>query len=284
MRRNHWRANAAAGAVVVCAAALAAACQWSGEITAQRRASMAMSPGSMDTLRSARIVFVHQSVGDDIVQGLAALGGLQIVSATQVDAAGPFFAHGRLGRNGDPRSKTDAFVELLEAGVGGRVDVACHKYCFADIDERTDVDALFAYYRRSMVRLHDTFPALTLVHMTTPLQQAQTGVWAEMKKIFGRMPDQFAENVARERFNDLLRREYGGREPLFDLAALEASVPGGGPQYIRFGGARGRALLPQYTSDGGHLNEQGRDRIARELVEFLGRVVADRTAAPAPLR
>jgi hypothetical protein len=240
-------------------------------------AAAAVRPAAVD---AARILFVHQSVGENVVEGLQALQPrpgsarrLRIVDLKELGEAaagsGGFFAHARLGRNGRPAEKTDAFVSTLEAGWGERLDVAFHKYCFADIDARTDVRRLFDDYRAAMDRVRREFPHLRLLHVTAPLVRVQAGPRAVVKRLIGRMPDHYADNIARERFNALMRRAYDGREPVFDLAALEASRPGKAPEAFRFKDATVYELLSEYTDDGAHLNEAASARMAVHLMSVL---------------
>jgi hypothetical protein len=255
-----------------------------------------VQPGPQDaqaaiaSLSKARIFFAHQSVGGNIMDGLRRLrpasepGTLRIVDWQSAangdeDRSPAFFAHARLGENGKPASKTAAFISALESGLGNRVDIAMQKYCYVDIDTATDVAALFASYKQAMERLQNEFPRMTLVHMTAPLMSVQSGPRAIIKKWIGRVPDYYEENIARDRFNELMRREYAGRAPLFDLAALEASRPGGVPESVEFRNAKVYSLLPEYTHDGGHLNEAAQERIASEFVVFLARTLEQRQLA-----
>ena len=232
-------------------------------------------------LDKSRVFFAHQSVGENIVEGLTALEkdkgvqGLKIVEQATAVADGAFFAHAKIGRNGDPKGKTDAFLAALEGGLGDRLDIAFQKYCFVDIDAQTNVEDLFGYYREAMARVRREFPRLRLVHVTTPLVHVQTGPRALVKRLMGRVPDHYEDNLARERFSALMRREYGGREPVFDLAMIEASRPGSRPEAIQFRGAQVFELLPEYTTDGAHLNGPAEERVATELLLFLGRVMAE---------
>jgi hypothetical protein len=105
----------------------------------------------LSRLRAARVFFGHQSVGGDIMAGVEDLLRteprlrLRVVPLQDAGAAsGPFFAHAKIGENGQPTGKTDAFVGVLEQDLRGRVDVAVHKYCFVDISTSTDVASLFA--------------------------------------------------------------------------------------------------------------------------------------------
>ena len=70
-------------------------------------------------------------------------------------------------------------------------------------------------------------------------------------------------------FNDLLREELGKEELLFDLALIEATFPDGTRNVHQKDGQSFHALVPEYTYDGGHLNEKGRRIVAEQLLIFL---------------
>jgi hypothetical protein len=264
------------------------ACDRAGKEIVQPRAQDAQA--AIASLSKARIFFAHQSVGGNIVDGLRRLRPASESAALRIvdwqpaqdgekDGASAFFAHARLGENGKPASKTAAFVSALESGLGNRVDIAMQKYCYVDIDTATDVASLFTSYKKAMERLQNEFPRMTLVHVTAPLMSVQSGPRAIIKKWIGRVPDYYEENIARDRFNELMRREYAGRAPLFDLAALETSRPGGIPEAVAFRNEKVYSLLPEYTYDGGHLNEAAQERIASEFVMFLARTLEQRQLA-----
>jgi lysophospholipase L1-like esterase len=100
------------------------------------------------------------------------------------------------------------------------------------------------------------------------------------KRLLGKAPYGLVENVRREQYNALLRKAYQGKEPLFDLAGVEATAPGGGASTASFGEQVVPALHPAYTDDGGHLNADGRRRAARALVAVLATLPAPATARP----
>jgi hypothetical protein len=150
--------------------------------------------------------------------------------------------------------------------------VAFHKYCYVDVTETTDVAAVFDHYRQTMARLREEFPGVVFVHVTTPLVRVGSGPRAALKRLLGRDPGRYGGNFARERFNDLMRGAYRGREPLFDLAAIESTRPDGHRETIQSGDQRGYALVAAYTMDNSHLNEVGRRRVAEELLVFLARL------------
>jgi hypothetical protein len=244
-----------------------------GELTDAARASLA----------AKRIFFGHQSVGGNIMDGVADLVqqhpslGIKIVRLDEVpDQPGGFFADADIGRNEQPTSKTAAFAGLMDEGLADSLDIAFHKYCFVDVTRGMDVRNLFASYESTMTRLRAAHPRVTFVHVTVPLMTAQSGPKAAVKKLIGRPPAGYQDNFAREEFNDLMRRAYSGREPVFDLAAIESAAPDGRQETISFQGTQGRALFPPYTTDGGHLNDRGRRRVAEELIVFLAQLPASR--------
>lgn len=244
--------------------------------TAGARTVAALDDEAKDTLGSLRIYFGHQSVGSNIMDGVAALVredpslGLRVVEADSIPSLqGGYFSHGAIGQNGQPAGKTDDFVRRIENGLHERVDVAFHKYCYIDIDSRSDWEPIFEHYRDSMARLAAAYPHVTFVHVTVPVTHVQTGPKALVKKLIGRAPGGYLDNIRREQFNERMRREYAGEEPLFDLAAIEATSPEGRQEIFSFDGTTGRALYAPYGRDGRHLNELGRRRVAEELLVML---------------
>jgi hypothetical protein len=270
--------------VVIGSLLLAAGC--GGTTVSDERArvhSLAeVSSGAWVQLATERIFFGHQSVGANIVQGISDLNrserglNLNLIPEQKVPTiVGAFFADRNIGENGFPAGKTDEFAKLIEGDLGPRLDVAFHKYCYVDIEGTTDIAKVFEHYTATMSRLKQRFPGITFVHVTTPVTRVQSGPKAAIKKLLGKQPDNYANNMQRERFNDLLRQQYGGREPLFDLAAAESTWPDGHRETVSFGGSTFHALVPDYaTEDGAHLNELGRRRMAEELLVFLAGLVS----------
>lgn len=273
------------GLLLFSAALLTGACR-GGAVRQEpvQRASLSEVPDTAwRSLGTKRIFFGHQSVGANIMEGVADVIrdepriGLRVVGGEGALAdSGGAFAHGPVGKNGDPKLKTDDFARLIEGPLRGKVDVAFHKYCYVDITETTDVAAVFATYQTTMARLRAEFPGVSFVHVTTPLVRVQTGPEASLKLMLGRNPGRYGSNFARERFNDLMRAAYRGKEPLFDLAAIESTRPDGSREAIRSGNRSGYALVPAYTTDNSHLNEVGRRRVAEELLAFLARLPASK--------
>ena len=241
----------------------------------ERREAAAPEPSSVVfRVPARRVFFGHQSVGYGVVEGVAALvaegsaPGLAIAeSRLPPDGEGPCLVHAAIGRNGDPLGKIADFEGIIRGGMGEGVGLALMKFCYVDITAETDVDRLFARYRRAMAGLMEEFPSLTLVHVTAPLTARDRGVKGAVRRLLGLASGSAADNAARGRFNALMRTEYAGRGPQFDLALLEST--GGGAPGAAGAGDACQYLAEDYTDDGGHLNEPGRRRAAEALLAVL---------------
>jgi hypothetical protein len=237
-------------------------------------------------LSGRRVWFGHQSVGGNIVQGIADLvagGAAPIEAPVQVNATDTVlprgFSHGANGQNMDPKSKMEAFARFVGEALHGEVDIAFFKFCYVDIDQSTDVAALAAAYRKTIAALSEQHPRVKFVHVTCPLT-AVTPRWrAGLKRMLGRPEPGFEVNRAREQFNRLLREAYRGREAVFDLALLESTQPDGSHSTFRHAGETWPALVPAYSHDGRHLNQDGRRWAAANLLATLTEVAADAGAA-----
>jgi len=227
-------------------------------------------------LGEKRIYFGHQSVGYNIVEGIKDVLKenpqikLNIVETNiSGDFSVPFFAHSQIGKNEDPKSKCEAFADLMERGMGEGVDIAFLKFCFVDVTGKTDADRLVAEYGSTINTLKKRYPKVTYVHITVPLMTVQTGPKAWIKKLIGRPIDGYEDNIRRGEYNQKLRSEYGTNDPLFDLAALESTFPDGRRYTFSAGGKAYETLVPEYTDDGGHLNQKGRRWVAEQLLVLL---------------
>ncbi len=266
---------------LICAmffSAMVAACK-GGSITDQGASYNMLNKvplSQWQKLSEKRIFFGHQSVGYNIMEGVNDIlkehPGIAVKLTETNDPRvfdAPIFAHSQLGENGDSRSKIDAFVALMGQGLGNRVDLAFFKFCFVDVTGGTDIQKVFNYYVQKMEYLEQKYPKTTFIHVTVPLTIVQSGPKAWIKRLIGRYPDGYSDNVKRNEYNELLRKRYSGKEPIFDLAKAESLLPDG--RYANFTqGGRAFDYLPQeYTTDGGHLNEKGRQIVAQHLLLLL---------------
>lgn len=229
-----------------------------------------------EKLSQKTIYFGHQSVGYNIVDGIRDIMKvhprirLSIVEThNPEDLTVPMFCHSRVGTNKDPQSKIDAFADYMENGLADKVDIAFFKFCYIDVRAGTDAGGVFSDYKNTMTRLRTKYPDTAFVHVTVPHTIVQTGIKAGIKKIIGRPVHGYADNIVRSRFNEMLRSEYEGKEPLFDLAKRETTSLDGKQASFEEGGTTFHGIVPSYTFDGGHLDEAGRRIVAEQLLISL---------------
>jgi len=246
-----------------------------------------VSAAEWDKLAGKRIFFGHQSVGYNIVEGVQALSRkypsirltiVETADPSRFDA--PVFAHARVGRNGDPGSKCDSFERYMDSGIGKRADIAFFKFCYVDIYRETDVERMFESYKATVRRVKKQYPGLTLVHVTVPLTSTDYTLKVRLKSFVKRILDREDENVGRGVLNDRIRKEFGGSDPIFDLAAIESTSPFGEGVSITYHGKKYPCMHPGYTTDGGHLNEEGKRVVAAGLLRTLLRVVEKEGTRP----
>jgi hypothetical protein len=232
-----------------------------------------------DKLAKKRIFFGHQSVGGNIVEGMKDVlkNNPQIkIAILNSDKPGDLkegiFEHSEIGRNEDPESKINAFSKLVSPGVGSNADIAFFKFCYVDITASTNVETLFKNYMEKMGQLEKEYPDVKFIHFTVPLlRQPEKSIKSSIKKLLGRGNGFFdvSHNIARNIYNELLKSAYEGKEPVFDLARLEAISPDKNLCFFDYQGKRMLSLCPEYTDDGGHLNAVGRKAVAEQLLVFL---------------
>lgn len=267
---------------LLCLLAVTAGCRSEGTdepVTevAMNTASIADMPESRWlTLRSRNIFFGHQSVGENIMAGVRRVLadhpeiGVRLVSSADPAAVeGPAFIDAPIGVNERPATKSQAFSAILEGGFGNTANaVAMYKFCYVDVNAGTDPDQMFAEYVQQIEDIRKRFPNTQIVHFTLPLRTASTGV-KEQINVLLRRPTQTLLNMKRNRYNELLRERFGGSDHIFDLALLESTRPDGSRAYSRYFGDKAFMLAPEWTDDGGHLNEAAQYHVAERLLVFL---------------
>jgi len=215
-----------------------------------------ISAEKLEKLRAKKILFGHQSVGLNILEGIKLLDGidgnikLNVVKLGNVeDLAKPFFAHFAVGENCDPISKIDGFKKEVGNGLGEQIDIAFFKFCYIDFNEKTDIEKIFLAYVKMVDELETRYPQVTFVHVTVPLISVELGIKDIVKKILGRS-GKIGGNIARNTFNEMLLAKYNNKRPVFDLAKFE-SLSHDGNNDVTFvkGGKVYRALNPEFTFD-----------------------------------
>lgn len=228
------------------------------------------------SLSRRRLFFGHRSVGRDLVEGLERLVPKHCVPPFSIhrrrspaESRNPGFYELDIGSNRSPMTKDAAFASILEQGFGDEPGaIAMQKYCYVDVGEKTDPVQLFDQYQAHTTRLKQRYPELTLVHFTIPLQSVATNFLAWLAGWAG-IEKRSSMNARREVFNDMVRRQFAGEEPLFDIAAIESTRADGRRAVGRYRGAKIPALAGEWTYDGGHLNQSGQDWVAANFLVFL---------------
>ena len=234
-----------------------------------------LSDQQIARLEERKIFFGHQSVGDNILQGIRDLIAddprlkLKIVNSSDPESVpGPALVESHIGENGNPQSKDEVLATILSKGMGKQGGIAMYKYCFVDIDASTDVRQMFYHYRSGIDALKLKYPSLKIVHITVPLMTVEPAMKAWIKSLLGR-PTARDADAKRNAFNDLLRQTYTGIDPIFDLAEVESTHADGSRSFFLLGNEKIYTLAPEFTTDGGHLNERGRRVAAERLLLVL---------------
>ena len=118
-------------------------------------------------------------------------------------------------------------------------------------------------------QLKAKYPDMVIIHFTTPLTQRQTGIKASIKKLIGRPIGGVDDNIKRNEYNEMLIKKYEGKEPVLDIAKIESTFPDGTRETFSQDGKSYYSMVPEYTYDGGHLNETGRKKVAEQLLILL---------------
>ncbi len=275
------RLSAALAASLLLAAAACTGEKGAAPMPTARLATLAdVDSASWARLAQRRIFFGHQSVGRNIMDGvaevLAAEPRVRLAVVETKDAAAmrePGLYHARVGRNTRPDEKEAEFAAIADTAFASGSGVGILKFCYADVGRDTDPEALFASYRQRVAALAARHPGLVLVHVTMPLTTVESprGYWKN--RLLGR-PTARDLDALRGRYNALLRAAYEGREPVFDLAALESTREDGSRAFFRRGADTVFTLVPEYTTDGGHLGPAARRRVAEQFLIFLARLPA----------
>lgn len=230
----------------------------------------------LERITKWRILIGHQSVGMNLLDGVKQLAmaegvPVHIVEVTTAAAVQPAtIGHTFVAANGNPLQKLESFGQAM--GLSTEIDVALVKLCYVDFKPETDATALFKRYQATIDGLKAKNPGTTFVHVTAPLTTVPGGAKANLKRFLGRAPYGIVENMRRAEYNALLRQAYLGREPIFDLARIESTTQSGSAVTAEWKDNVVPVMDSAYTDDGGHLNEAGKTRAARELIAVLAAI------------
>ena len=221
-----------------------------------------LAAGEIEKLGQLKWYFAHASVGENMMEGIADLnkadGRVFPVRAASADSRPPATTQPGIiyeENRGNPgwKSKLDKFHDAIAHGWKfPAVDVAMNKLCY--IDQLASAP----YYINSMTNLESISPKTTLVYMTMPLTTAAD-----------------ADNYLRNGFNTRVREWCRSRgRVLFDIADIEAHAATGVPCEFKHHGKICQCLCGDYTTDGGHLNAQGRQLVAKGFYALGAALVA----------
>lgn len=228
-----------------------------------------------EKINSASIFFGHKSVGSNLVDGLMMVKekypqfSMPIYDLGREYSGSPGLYQKMIGENKDAQSKMNDFF-ASEGRFSGNGSVVGMKFCYIDITRDTDVDALFDEYRVRVARYQRDNPNKRIIHFTAPLTSDATDIKSRIKKWLGKRVRGHEDNLQKQRYNELLLKEYG-ESAVFDIAKFESTLAGGARVSGRMDKQIYYAMSPGYTTDGGHLNGYGKEYLATEFVKFLDR-------------
>jgi lysophospholipase L1-like esterase len=134
----------------------------------------------------------------------------------------------------------------------GKVDVAMYKFCY--IDSPGDAAALFNTAKSAMTLLQATYPDVTFVWWTMPIETTS--------------------NAGRQTYNDLVRSYCKANEQwLFDIAAIESHTGAG---VLQLDGSNREILYSGYSADGGHPNDAGALKLAKAYWRLIAEIAKTR--------
>ena len=220
-----------------------------------------------ESVAQLKIFFAHASVGANVLQGIADLNSsnpskyplTQITSGDtppSTTTIGVIYQYDR--GNAGWSVKIQDFENYLKNGWNGtKVNLVMNKFCY--IDQNADWTA----YRNSMIALEAKYPGTTFIYFTMPL--TTTGD---------------SDEILRSQFNQNLRSWIAtqNNKILFDIADIESWSPDRQIQTFTNKGVTYPKLYEGYSSDGGHLNANGMNRMATGLYSLFGQYAHGRHA------
>lgn len=239
---------------------------------------------ALESTKDKSIIFLHHSVGGNILNGLRVLAeesgvGIKIQTVRNepiasekeltsikkiIDITG--------GKNGQPKTKVDSFVEQIK-NLNSNIapDIVFMKFCYVDFNPYTNVDELFSYYKQKIETLKNERADIKLAHFTVPLFEQPNSIKDKINRFLGRQVWEDSTNIKRAEFNNLLFEAFS-EDPIFDIARIESTLPDGTRSSFEKDGNTYYSLASEYTDDGGHLNAFGQRRAAIEIAEFLAKI------------
>jgi hypothetical protein len=117
-----------------------------------------------------------------------------------------------------------------------------------------------------MLQLKHDFPETKFIFCTVPLVSESGRLKTLLKLLMGKGNTNRTENIQRNKFNQLLLKQFASSEIVLDIARFESN------NYQTFfmnNNTKIYTLYPGYTTDGGHLNDEGSKVVGNSLLELL---------------
>lgn len=231
------------------------------------------------TINSHRVFFAHMSVGTNILDGLSAENRaikeqllIKIIEpASSSKTYGQGINHIKIGANSQPFQKLSNFREFLTTNDNGRAfDLVGIKFCYVDVTQKTDIHALFKAYDALVKDMQERYPHIKFVHFTVPLTTHYGSLKNRVKNLI--LGDQ--DNIKRNAYNELLCETYKNQE-IIDVAKIESTFPDGSRMQHSYFATNHYSLIPEYTTDGGHLNDRGKTIVAAVFIESICKALSE---------
>ena len=208
------------------------------------------------------VYFEHASVGANVCSGIDALGGRYSSDRASWDSTNVpswYDTHNGLGDNarGNPGAslKISGFTSSMNASGGllpSKLDVAMYKFCY--IDTPADGTTLFNEAKAAMESLQVSYPGVAFVWWTMPIEQGSA-------------------YTERQEYNGAVRAYCSANDQwLLDIADLESHDDSG---TLTHDGSNRELLYSGYTTDGGHLNAAGSQKLAKAYWKLLAEIAKD---------
>lgn len=253
--------------------------------------TMTASPGptpaiSLPTGRLAplttRVLIGSGAIGTDIAKGIPAAFKAAERSGPRVTpwvkarkSRGPVIATATVGQTGDPESRFRAFANLVNDAPLNSIDVAIMALNYEDITAETDISRVFENYASTMESIEQANPDIKFLYATVPVTTSNSWRAVDAATVIGLIDVNqpvWQDNIARERFNGLIRSQYASSGRLFDIAALEARISEGKAAAKMHENQWYFVMNPSLSSNGKRLGKAG----AVQLADMLVRLVAAR--------
>ncbi|MCL1853262.1 MAG: hypothetical protein FWF88_09585 [Peptococcaceae bacterium] len=228
------------------------------------------NPEVVQAIAESNWFFAHASLGGNMLDGMMLLHKenpqLYPLVVQKVGSSGnlpgqasPGTIYAANRRDSDQGTKRELFTSYMEKGWGRQVTAVMNKLSYTDrenIDAKLEWDEniqktqlLAEYYRYTMAIAQEANPDLKVVSITMPLTT-----------------NELSANFMRYAFNQELRRICQDKEMLlFDIADVESHFPDGtvSGDVHKPSGIWSEQLVALYTTDGGHMNNDGKRRLAK---------------------